>query len=91
MQEPHGKGVRANSSDGKQGSAGCGGGAYRYGRSVAEVISDTNLSLALVDDGQAFAYRQYLSGCNAKAQQWLRQGHSYLDGNGDGEACESLR
>ncbi len=31
MQEPHGKGVRANSSDGKQGSAGCGGGAYRYG------------------------------------------------------------
>ena len=32
MQEPHRKGVRANSSDGTQGSAGCGGGAYRYGR-----------------------------------------------------------
>ena len=27
----------------------------------------------------------------AKAQELLRQGHSYLDGNGDGEACESLR
>ncbi|WP_254931854.1 MULTISPECIES: excalibur calcium-binding domain-containing protein [unclassified Cyanobium] len=27
----------------------------------------------------------------AKAQDLLRQGHSYLDGNGDGEACESLR
>ena len=122
----------------------------RYGRSVAEVISDININLALVEDGQAFAYRQYLSGCNAKeyldaeyrasrrrygvwqveggitrpwdfrrarrsavipdgttpgghryrcseissyakAQKLLRQGHSYLDGNDDGEACEMLR
>ena len=122
----------------------------RYGRSVAEVISETNINLALVEDGKAFAYRQYLGGCDAKAyleaeerasrarigvwqvpggitrpwdfrrarrsavipdgttpggrryrcseissyakaQELLRQGHSYLDGNGDGEACESLR
>ena len=122
----------------------------RYGRSVAEVISETNINLALVEDGQAFVYRQYLSGCNAKeyldaeyrasrrrfgvwqveggitrpweyrkgsssavipdgttpggrryrcseissydrAQELLRQGHSYLDGNHDGEACEMLR
>jgi endonuclease YncB( thermonuclease family) len=122
----------------------------RYGRNVAEVISDINLNLGMVEDGQAFAYRQYLGGCNAKeyldaevrasrhrygvwqveggitrpwdfrrsprgrsisdgttpggrryrcseigaydrAQELLRQGHSYLDGNGDGEACESLR
>ena len=122
----------------------------RYGRSVAEVISETNINLALVEDGQAFAYRQYLSGCDAKAyleaeerasrarlgvwqvpggitrpwdfrrgrrsavipdgttpggrryrcsaistyakaQELLRQGHSYLDGNDDGEACEMLR
>ena len=122
----------------------------RYGRSVAEVISDININLVLVEDGQAFAYRQYLSGCDAKeyldaeyrasrrrygvwqveggitrpwdfrkgrssavipdgttpggrryrcseissyakAQELLRQGHSYLDGNGDGEACEALR
>jgi len=122
----------------------------RYGRSVAEVISDININLALVEDGQAFAYRQYLSGCDAKeyldaeyrasrrrygvwqveggitrpwdfrrgrrsavipdgttpggrryrcseigsyakAQQLLRQGHTYLDGNADGEACEALR
>jgi endonuclease YncB( thermonuclease family) len=122
----------------------------RYGRSVAEVISESNINLALVEDGKAFAYRQYLSGCDAKAyleaeerasrarlgvwqvpggitrpwyfrrgrrsavipdgttpggrryrcseissyakaQELLRQGHSYLDGNGDGEACESLR
>ena len=122
----------------------------RYGRSVAEVFSTVNLNLAMVEDGQAFAYRQYLAGCrarayldaeqrasrrrfgvwqvsggitrpwdfrrgrrsaaipdgttpggrryrcreigsHARAQQLLRQGHSYLDGDGDGEACESLR
>jgi len=122
----------------------------RYGRTVAEVISDININLVLVEDGQAFAYRQYLSGCEAKeyldaeyrasrhlygvwqvdggftrpwdfrrgrrsavvpdgttpggrryrcqeigsyarAQELLRQGHTYLDSNGDGEACESLR
>ena len=122
----------------------------RYGRSVAEVFSGVNINLALVKDGQAFAYRQYLGGCDAKAyleaeerasrrrlgvwqvpggitrpwdfrrarraavipdgttpggrrsrcseissyakaQELLRQGHSYLDGNGDGEACASLR
>ena len=122
----------------------------RYGRSVAEVISESNINLALVEDGQAFAYRQYLRGCDAKAyleaeerasrarlgvwqvpggitrpwdfrrarrsavipdgttpggrryrcseissyakaQELLRQGHSNLDGNDDGEACEMLR
>ena len=121
----------------------------RYGRAVAEVISDLNINLVLVEDGQAFAYRQYLGGCDAKeyldaeyrasrhrygvwqvnggitrpwdfrrgrrnavipdgttpgghryrckeigsytkAQELLRQGHTYLDSNGDGEACESL-
>jgi len=122
----------------------------RYGRRVAEVISDININLVMVEDGQAFAYRRYLSGCDAKeyldaefrasrhrygvwqveggitrpwhfrrgrtaavipdgttpggrryrckeigsyarAQELLRQGHTYLDSNGDGEACESLR
>ncbi|MEA5416473.1 thermonuclease family protein [Synechococcus sp. BA-132 BA5] len=122
----------------------------RYGRTVAEVIRDINLNLAMVEDGQAFAYRPYLGGCDAKeyldaeyrasrsrygvwqveggitrpwdfrrgrgttvitdgttpggrryrcseissydrAQELLRQGHTYLDGNGDGQACESLR
>ncbi|MFO7629050.1 MAG: thermonuclease family protein [Prochlorococcaceae cyanobacterium] len=125
----------------------------RYGRTVAEVISEININLVMVEDGQAFAYRQYLSGCNAKeyldaesrasrrrygvwqvpgginrpwdfrrsprsgsaalipdgttpggrryrcgeisayarAQELLQQGRGYLDGNGDGEACESLR
>jgi endonuclease YncB( thermonuclease family) len=38
----------------------------RYGRIVAEVISDININLVMVEDGQAFAYRQYLGGCDAK-------------------------
>jgi endonuclease YncB( thermonuclease family) len=122
----------------------------RYGRTVAEVISDININLVMVEDGLAFAYRQYLGGCDAKeyldaeyrasrrrfgvwqvpggitrpwdfrrgrsaavipdgttpggrryrckeissyarAQELLRQGHTYLDSNGDGEACESLK
>ena len=122
----------------------------RYGRLVAEVFNGININLAMVEDGQAFVYRQYLSGCDAKeyldaefrasrrrygvwqveggitrpwdfrkgrstavipdgttpggrrysckeigsyarAQELLRQGHTYLDGNGDGQACEALR
>lgn len=122
----------------------------RYGRTVAEVTSDINVNLVMVEDGQAFAYRRYLGGCDSKeyldaefrasrhrygvwqqeggitrpwdfrrgrtaavipdgttpggrryrcreigstarAQELLRQGHTYLDSNGDGEACESLR
>ena len=39
----------------------------RYGRTVAEVISGININLALVEAGLAFAYRQYLGGCDAKA------------------------
>ena len=122
----------------------------RYGRLVAEVFSGININLAMVEDGQAFAYRQYLGGCDAneyldaehrasrrrygvwqvqggitrpwdfrrgrgfasipdgttpggrryrcgeigtyaKAQELWSQGHTYLDSNSDGEACESLR
>ena len=33
----------------------------KYGRTVAEVISDININLALVEDGLAFAYRKYLA------------------------------
>jgi endonuclease YncB( thermonuclease family) len=39
----------------------------RYGRTVAEVIGQINLNLVLVEDGQAFAYRRYLSHCDAQA------------------------
>jgi len=138
----------------------------RYGRSVAEVIGKGLINLAMVQSGQAFAYRQYLGRCDrgaylaaerlaqaqrlgvwavpggitrpwdfrhggagrrsagavpaagassapvtspqapqpsvakttckqigsfARAQELLRLGHSYLDRNGDGVACEGLR
>jgi endonuclease YncB( thermonuclease family) len=33
---------------------------------VAEVIGEINLGLAMVEDGQAFAYRNYLAQCDAK-------------------------
>jgi len=36
-------------------------------------------------------YRCKQIGNWAKAQELLKQGHSYLDRNGDGEACEGLR
>ena len=44
--------------------------------------------------GAAASERRYRCreiGSYARAQELLRQGHSYLDGDGDGEACESLR
>lgn len=122
----------------------------RYGRSVAEVLSETNIGLAMVEDGEAFAYRQYLRQCDrhayleaelrarssrlgiwqvsegisrpwdvrrhhhaapladgstpdgvryrcaeigsySRAQELLQQGHAYLDADGNGKACESLR
>ena len=36
-------------------------------------------------------YRCKEIGSYARVQELLRQGHTYLDSNGDGEACESLR
>jgi micrococcal nuclease len=140
----------------------------RYGRTVAEVFTQggANAGLSLVQQGHAFAYRQYLKQCDEwayldreklaqryrvgvwrfdgggiqrpwdwraanrgaprqpaqrpvtltiindraapasspgrrwycrnvgsweHAQQLLREGHTYLDGDSDGEACEALR
>ena len=129
----------------------------RYGRSVAEVFrGGSNINLALVKEGYAFVYRDYLENCDRntylgtereaesrrkgvwavpggiarpwdwrrgarsgtrssqsgprptggsssgrytckqigdwnRAQQLLQHGHTYLDRDRDGEACESLR
>ena len=38
----------------------------RYGRTVAEVFSGSNIGLVLVEDGQAFVYRQYLDQCDRR-------------------------
>jgi endonuclease YncB( thermonuclease family) len=37
-----------------------------YGRTVAEVISDININLVLVEDGQAFAYWRDPGSCEAR-------------------------
>ena len=42
-------------------------------------------------DQSGVRYRCKQIGSWAKAQELLKQGHTYLDGNGDGEACEGLR
>ncbi len=48
----------------------------RYGRTVAEVFTvaqrfrQVNINLAMVEDGQAYAYRRYLSSC--KEQDYLQ-------------------
>jgi micrococcal nuclease len=40
----------------------------RYGRTVAEVYTNgRNVNLAMVRGGQAYAYRDYLAGCDASA------------------------
>jgi hypothetical protein len=40
----------------------------RYGRTVAEVYRNgRSVNLAMVSTGEAFAYRQYLSGCDQAA------------------------
>ena len=41
--------------------------------------------------GSSRKYRYKDIGSWSRAQQLLAQGHRYLDGDGDGEACESLR
>ena len=43
------------------------------------------------DQSSGSRYRCKQIGSWAKAQELLKQGHTYLDGNSDGEACEGLR
>ena len=43
------------------------------------------------NSGSSRKYRCKEIGSWSRAQQLLAQGHRYLDGDGDGEACESLR
>ena len=53
---------------------------YRRGRRSSSSSSGSSRKYRCKDIG---SWRQ--------AQQFLAEGHRYLDGNGDGEACESLR
>ena len=56
---------------------------FRRGRTAALIPDGTT------PDGRRYRCKEF--GTYARAQVLLRQGHIYLDSNGDGEACESLR
>ena len=63
---------------------------YRRGRRTG--IGSKNPSNSSSKPGySATRYRCKQIGSWAKAQELLKQGHSYLDRDGDGEACEGLR
>jgi hypothetical protein len=66
------------------------------GRRSSGVVPDAASSRAPVSSPQSAQPGGAKATCKqigsfARAQELLRQGHSYLDRNGDGVACESLR
>ena len=64
---------------------------FRHGRrGYRPAARQSNRPAALPPPG-GHRYRCSQVGSYERAQELLRQGHTYLDGNGDGEACESLR
>ncbi len=63
---------------------------YRRGRKAGS--GSNNPSSGATRPGQSGGrHRCKQIGNWAKAQELLKQGHTYLDGDGDGEACEGLR
>ncbi|MFS6817959.1 thermonuclease family protein [Synechococcus lacustris Tous-12m] len=64
---------------------------YRRGRKSSGSGSNNPSSGAKRPSQSGVRYRCKQIGSWAKAQELLKQGHTYLDGNGDGEACEGLR
>ena len=63
---------------------------FRHGRrGYRPAAPQGSRTAAAIPDGPRYRCSQI--GSYARAQELLRQGHTYLDGNGDGEACESLK
>jgi hypothetical protein len=65
---------------------------FRHGRRGNRPAAAQNRRPAaelLLPGGRHYRCREI--GSYARAQELLRQGHTYLDGDGDGEACERLR
>ena len=58
---------------------------------LGEVMPAQNLVWVVTAPISCKRYRYKQIGSYARAQELLRQGHGYLDKNGDGVACESLR
>ena len=64
---------------------------FRHGRRGSRPAARQGTGAAAGPPPGERRYRCSQIGSYAQAQVLLRQGHTYLDGNGDGEACESLR
>ncbi len=63
---------------------------YRRGRRGANTSSSSGGGASSTGSGTS-KYRCREIGSWSRAQDLLKQGHTYLDRDGDGEACESLR
>jgi len=63
---------------------------YRRGRRGANTSSSSGGGASTTGTSSS-KYRCREIGSWSKAQDLLRQGHTYLDRDGDGEACESLK
>ena len=64
---------------------------FRHGRRGYRPAARQGTGAAAGPPPEERRYRCSQIGSYAQAQVLLRQGHTYLDGNGDGEACENLR
>jgi micrococcal nuclease len=64
---------------------------FRHGRRGYRPAARQSHRPAALPPPGGHRYRCSQVGSYERAQELLRQGHTYLDGNGDGEACESLR
>lgn len=62
---------------------------WRHGGKASGAGSATDRQTSAPASGGHYTCRQIKS--YAKAQELLKQGHTYLDRDGDGMACESLR
>ena len=63
---------------------------WRHGsRSTSSVVPPGSVPSSPSPSGKHYTCKQI--GSFARAQELLKQGHTYLDRNGDGVACESLR
>jgi endonuclease YncB( thermonuclease family) len=63
---------------------------YRRGRRGGSTASSSGGGASSTGSGSS-KYRCKEIGSWSKAQDLLKQGHTYLDRDGDGEACESLK
>jgi hypothetical protein len=63
---------------------------FRHGRRSYQSAARGSAGPAVAPLPAGRLYRCHEIGSHAQAQELLRKGNTYLDGNGDGEACVRL-